>query len=277
MNIRIHIPFSLLVIVPLLSCHDAADNVTESSPPDPSSVPFTILNGDRSDIIVKPAFSWDIGVYGNFIFEENFFYRQDLGFNFQSDWYRGHYEGMFIYNSGINNQQMCPSFSVCGETDGFLGSPEWYKDVAATDEENLVWEFINAEKDGGFRVVMNVKPLQLNLLNPPSLLSTVDDNTLYFEKPSEADSVLFEILTIPKENLTRKDILGTIFTQHRFPTKANGGEITISAENIRRVDLSSADTVFINLVSIKRVIKVVEGKNIGVTYRVNNLHPVIIH
>lgn len=259
----------------LSSCKPKED--ADSVKPAPTPISYSVIKADSSDIALQPAFGWDIQMDGKFDLEENCFFDPNAYFSFNSHLYQAKYTGIPIIHSRVFNQTMC-FWSSC-DTSDFTPASSWRNVGNMPATRKLSWDFINFSKEQSYRVELESPPAALQILSKPEVLSTTDDNILLFQKSSPKDSVLFNLVIIPKAHLKQKPPTGTIiFTQLIYPFKAQADRIVIPGKQLinsyNGTPITPADTVFINLVAIRRVVKLIEGKKIAITYRVNNLQPI---
>jgi hypothetical protein len=88
---------------------------------------------------------------------------------------------------------------------------------------------------------------------------------------------LFGLLIIPKINLTGVTHPALISRQHHFPVTSKENRFVIPLELVEKVHISTADSAFINLISRKRVIKIIEDKKVAINYRKNHIYPTIVN
>lgn len=262
-----------MVLFLVLACEERSQEPRDPEPQRPIS--FEKVNADVSDIELHPSFGFDIHVSGTFDYSENYYYSSNHGYDLTLPFYHALYEaGNFpIMNSKVHNSLMC-RLSGC-DSSQVTRSGIWQRSGVRPVRPGLVWKFATTDTENGYEVTMNDFPNEVKMVGGSKNLSTSADNIIEFEY-NGTDSLLFGLLVIAKANLTKTTPPALISTQHHFPVSARDNRFIIPAELVEKVSVNSTDTTFINLISVKRVVKVIEGKKVAINYRKNHIYPTTI-
>jgi hypothetical protein len=262
-----------LLLSCLLACEERTLDTHGPAPEEP--IVFKEVNADVSDIEVAREYSFDIHVNGTFDYQENYYYSFNEGFDLTFPFYKASYEAgsMPVISPRVHNSLMCRT-NECDSSE-MMGSGVWYRYGVKPAQPSFVWKFITTDTWNGYEVVMNELPNQVKIVGTIESLSTTSDNIIEFEY-NGTDSLLFGLLVIPKINLASVTDPAWISTQHHFPITSKDNRFVIPAESVEKVSLNSTDTAFINLISLKRVVKVIEGKKLAINYRRNHIYPTLI-
>lgn len=261
-------PFAPLIVslTFLFSCIEPYEGSIQKS----AIVSFIDINADTSDIRVKRDFMFDTHLDGNFYFTENFFYDDNLNFNYIDAVYEAKYEGWGIFECRVFDEKMWTLFC---DTTKFSGSGVWSKIGKMPARKELIFQFINSDFNQGYRIRLTQFPQIIEPVDPPRYLSSREENIVQFNRNPGNDSILFSLVVIPKENFNQRTH-PVLFFQHNFPLVPENDRFIVPGENLLKLEITKADSVFLNIVAIKREFKLVDNKRIGITYYVNNPVPV---
>ena len=278
----------LIGLVSLNGCRpDGNDRVPQ---PEAKPIPTTVIQADSTDFPLLQDLSnggLDNRVDGEFLYQENYFVTDDdYRLTLTGGYAMASYEagGYAIRDSRVNGQFMCvQSHNDCDSTKS-KPNGRWSRVGRVSAARWLTWEHITIEKDRRYRLEMNDLPKPIRVLNLSTIFPTKDDYTITFTKASPKDSLLFELLFIPKTEFNR--IRTDPFVNHnlwRFRALTKGNQLLIPGKMIEQTFSRSnyqkspnADTAFVNVATLRRVIKIVGDKKIGLTYQINDYHPVRI-
>lgn len=262
-----------LLLSTLLACNDRTREREDPAPGKP--IVFQQVDADESDVEVAREYSFDIHVDGTFDYEENFYYSFNEGFNLTFPFYKASYEAgsMPVVNPRIHHSLMCRSNKCDSST--MMMSGAWYRCDVKHTRPSFAWKFITTATRNGYELIMNELPGEIKMAGATESLSTTSDNVIEFEY-NGADSILPGLLAIPKSNLNGIPP-GLISRQMHFPVTSKNNRFIVPGGMIEQASVNSTDTAFINLISIKRVFKIVEGKKIAINYRKNHLYPTLIN
>lgn len=263
--------YSTIILATLYACKEDTNKVVEPG----KTVVYKQVDGDVSDVALHRAYAFDVQVEGTLDYDENFFH-SSREYDLTLPFYKASYEagGMPISNPEINKSAMCTDHQ-CDSSQVRI-SGVFYRYGVKPRHPSFTWKFVTVDQGNGYEVTMNELPGSVVLPGDFKYLSTSTDNVLDFEYQG-ADSLLCRLLVIPKSNLQgRAPLSGGGWTQINFRAIAEGNRFVLPAKSIPNTINSSIDTVFINVTSMKRVIKIIEGKRIAINYRKNHIHPVSI-
>jgi hypothetical protein len=269
-------PLSLFILLLFIlsACDERSRETNEPELKKPVS--FIEVNANDSDIPLEWSYGFDIHVNGSFDYVENYYYTPYHGYNLTLPYYYASYEAgsMPIMNTRVQSSLMCRS-NEC-DSSQMDRSGVWYRYGLRQGKSALVWRFVSCDTENGYEIYMNEFPSEIKIVNSHQALSKLTDNIIEFEY-NGTDSLLSALLVIPKANLSGTISTSLISSQHNFPVTGKENRFVIPGELIERASVNSSDTAFINLISLKRVVKVIEGKKLAVTYRKNHIHPITIN
>lgn len=269
----------------LLACQSDQDSDLLPSDPDPVLLPLTTIIADTTDL--EPIYSsrgYDHRLDGAFFFEENYFINNtNYQFTLQSGFFQADYQGNeAIRDNHVYSDLMCVGGNFrCPEE----GEPAtlWETVGELPEEDTLVWEYTNYEREKRYRYVMTDIPQRMSNVEVPDTLRMDEDQVITFTKASEQDSLNLELIIISKEKMKRNREIPFIDHSRTFFAKLvhEAGKVTVlSGElqymNERGFSPTEEDTAFWNVAAVRKVIKTVDGKNMQLTYQVNHIIPVTV-
>lgn len=251
--------------------------------PELPPVPFATVNADTTDLLPLYALESDQRLYGELFFEAGYFVNTDrYEFTLSPNFFMAHYDGDPIRQSKIDSDLMCASgYDDCGADHWPAAIWDMYGTLPDTD--TLRWEYIRMEEDQGFRLEMTNLPQAMQSIQVPLVLTADADQVITYEKASDQDSLALELVVIPKTELTRQHDLPSVNHTRIYFAKLQyeEGKVTVLHEELEHMKEfgwfpTEEDTVFWNVASLRKVIKVVDGKNMQLAYQRNHLVPVDI-
>jgi hypothetical protein len=263
----------ILMLSCLMACDEKTQQTDDPTPEEP--IAFQEVNADVSDVEVARQYSFDIHVDGAFDYEENYYYTLDGKFDLTFPFYKASYDAgsMPVTSPRIHSSLMCRTNNC--DTSGLMMSGAWYRYDVKPVRSSFVWKFITTDTKNGYKVTMNELPKEIKTVGTIGSLSTTSDNVIEFEY-NGTDSLLLALLAIPKDNLNGTTPPGPISKQMHFSVKAKNNRFVIPGKMVDQASVHPTDTAFINLISMKRVFKVIEGKKVAINYRKNHLYPIVI-
>lgn len=276
--------YLLAIIVAATSCQD--DSETEAITPEtPNPVNFFLIDADTSDVL--PDYSLNAPYPdGELQVEENYFVDpQTNRFTLNQGNFLVEYAQEFIRASHINQNAMCPNglSSHCNQERERASLWHWAGNLIP--EDTLVWQYVDdAQPEQGYRWIMTEKPRQIKIVDAPAAIRPGQSQTISYQKASDVDSLLLELVIIPKSELLEAHALPSVNhsrIHHNLSDWSTGNQITLPAEEVddlfeRNRLLADTDTAFWNVASVRKIVKVINGKQFQITYQVNNLHPLAI-
>lgn len=230
----------------------------------------------ESDIEVSPAYAWDMHTEGKLSYtegailgllgEDRFFLN---GERFYSSISYG------CTNSKVNGLEMCnPGHIKCNYQE-YFNNGAWAVSGAVQKPGNFEWEFIDLKKAKRFILKFDDLPVPTKITDYNTSLHIDKLNVVHFRKNDESDSIFFQLVVLPKSNLDPINPRRSSASSYPILPKGNrfeieGKDLFPNAQSIP----TEQDSVFINLVTVKRIIKEVNDTLFGFTYYVNDPKPV---
>lgn len=270
--------FLLLAICSCDPGFSGDDDILKPISLSPEDLPEEVIYVRDSDVEVLPAFSWDMHTDGEFSYTEgsilgllgeNRFFLSGERFSTMIDF--------ACANSKVNGIEMCRSFaSDCDFSDFYLNGA-WDLIGQAKTPNYFEWEFIDLKKTKKFVLKFDQLPKPARIVDYNVELSLSELNTIRFQKEVDSDSVFFQLVVIPKSNLKPEN-------QRDFGTIAYRNLPVDNSFIIHGEDLflfsqrkpTASDSVLINVVTVKRIVKEINDELIGFTYYVNDPKPVVL-
>ncbi|SMD44895.1 hypothetical protein SAMN00777080_3532 [Aquiflexum balticum DSM 16537] len=271
--------FSLLAFGCFSSCDcflKVEENpVVEISPDD---LPEEVIYVRESSIEVKPAFSWDMHTEGEVRYTEGTI----LGLSGEERFFLSgeRFSSSINYacaNSKVNGKEMCGTRLPDCDYSDFILNGSWDINGEVQTPSNFEWEFIDLAKTKKFILKFDQLPKPAKITEYDENLYSSQLNSIRIQKESELDSVFFQLVVIPKSNLDSENLRNFRMTNYRILPIDN--QFEIHGEDLFHHNLNKPtdkDSVFINVVTVKRIVKEINGKLIGFTYYVNDPKPIVI-
>lgn len=245
----------------------------------PDDLPKVYILADYTDILINKEWGGKDKTDGEFEFIENYVLN-DISppyFRSQSPFYKASYMGTGIHNPKINGSLMDYPYPFFTNGEHFLLSSSWNLEGKRSDEIEFKWEYISPDKKTRYCVEMNDIPHRLTIIDYPEKISSNKNIEVTFEKEVPLDSVYFSIVYVPKANFENYPKNRFLFGRYTFPNISEGNKFIISNEDFfPYLEISDTDSVFISLVSVKRVIKEIGNEKMGITYKRENMVPITI-
>ena len=277
---------SYIVLVATLLAFSACDNIANSENfiPEPAypaveELPEEIIYIRESDFEVRRKFGWDIHTDASFSYTERAYSRLS-GKNLLSQ-SKNRFESIISYacaNSKVNGFEMCQSnYNECNYEEYFVtGAWDSYGEVKQPGY--FEWEFIDLDRTKKFILKFDELPKPAKITAYETILNLNGMNRIQFQKENNADSVFFQLVKIRKSNFEDENFSGTSATSYALLSKDNAFEF--HGEDLfpyqSSVVPTAQDSVFINVVTVKRIVKEVNDTLFGFTYYVNDLKPVVL-
>ncbi|WP_241349863.1 hypothetical protein [Belliella filtrata] len=273
---------SHIVLLVILLTFSACDDVvpTENLNPEPypaiENLSEEIIYVRESDFEVKREFAWDIHTEASLSYTEGSLFGL-YGKNILSR-SRSRFGSQISYacaNSKINGFEMCKPDYYCNYEEYFkTGAWDSYGEVKTPGY--FEWEFVDLHLTKKFILKFDELPKPAKITSYESTLNLDGMNRIEFQKENPADSVFFQLVKIQKSNFELDNYTGTSTTSFAFLTDGNSFEF--HGDDLFPYDRSAVpteqDSVFINVVTVKRIIKEVNNTLFGFTYYVNDLKPI---
>ncbi|WP_076423099.1 hypothetical protein [Pontibacter lucknowensis] len=185
-----------------------------------------------------------------------------------------------LHGSKVNGEAMCMNgLTGC---DNLKPSTLWNFYGTQAQDRRLKWEYLNKDKSKGYRVEMTNVPTPATVVEAPVRILWGENINFQFERNSAADSVVIALLFVPKDKID--DILpfpvigGT--RSWIFAAKPNESSITMKKEVLQSMGQRSGfptanDSVFVDVMTFRHVIKNIDNKKILISYTINDIRPVV--
>jgi hypothetical protein len=244
----------------------------------PDDLPEEIIFVRESDIEVQPAFSWDMHTEGDFKYTEG----TVLGLSGEERFFLSgeRFSSRISYacaNSKVNGMEICGNRLHNCDYSNFNLNGAWDLDGKVHSPGYFEWEFIDLEKTKKTILKFDQLPKPAKIVGYDTNLYTDQMNTISIQKDSERDSVFFQLMVIPKSNLDSENLRSFTMTNYRVMAKDGKFEIhgyDLFFHNSNKP--TDKDSVFINVVTVKRIVKEINDKLMGFTYYVNDPKPISI-
>ncbi|MDO6391121.1 hypothetical protein Q4E40_13360 [Pontibacter sp. BT731] len=273
-----------------LTCmfYSCDSNKDDTAIPTDEEVEYIVIDANTTDVPVKPS-KYD-EVDGIFRYTENYFLTSGPPSQFTID--KGYFMSSYIgkdtngphfllQSSKINGQPMCTETYINNICDSSRPSTSWNLYGNQHEVRNLKWEYLNSDKSKGYRVVMTDVPEAAKWHAVPTRISFDDEIKFQFERNSVKDSIIVGLLIVPKEGISKVHpspiINGT--RQIGYLVKPGETSFTLTKANFSQSAFgppTAADSVFLNLRTTRHVIKVIDNREILISYVVNEIRPVTV-
>lgn len=148
----------------------------------------------------------------------------------------------------------------------------------------MKWEYLNNDKSKGYKVEMTDVPKAAKWHAVPTCISFDDEIKFQFERNSVKDSIIVGLLIVPKEGIGKVLSSPSINRTRQIGYLVKPGEtsFTVTKERIASLSQSAlgmptaADSVFLNLRTTRHVIKVIDSREILISYVVDEFRPVTV-
>ncbi|AWW31985.1 hypothetical protein DN752_18610 [Echinicola strongylocentroti] len=246
----------------------------------PRSLPLTYVNADTSDIMVPRMAHYDIHTDNEFEFIENAITidKEWPYYHINDNRFSANYQGILIYNATLNGKNMSVFRKEKMNYNNYVNGNMWQLENSLDESSQLQWSFIPRDKSQRYIVQMNDLPQQVTIHKYPDTLSRSENTTISFSKANPSDSIYFALKILPKENFEVYGSTPTLYSESTYPTLAKNNQFTFSPADLYsdHSQLDKGDSVFISIVTVKRVVKIIEGQKTAITYKNKNTKPVNI-
>jgi len=242
---------------------------------DISNLPLEEIIITDSDYQLKTVNGWDMHTEHRVYYTDNYIFdpKQNDKFVIGTDVFEAEVGGGMA-NSTVNGMPMCDGpLQNCDFTE-FQPNGSWRKAGERKSTGEFEWEFINTKATKKYKIHVKNLPGQTEVINYDSLFSNDKDNRITIKKNAETDSVLVELLLIPKEILNGRNSSSWGWTAVRFSPDVEGNTLIIKKGDLLRWSISPRDTVFLNVATIKRTVNVIDDVDVGINYQMNNVVPI---
>ncbi|WP_188502687.1 hypothetical protein [Pontibacter amylolyticus] len=270
------------------SCDSDNDN---TAIPTLEEVEYIVVDANTTDVPVKPG-KYD-EVDGIFRYTENHFFTSGTPSRFTIDkgYFMASYSGkdtngphVPLQSSNINGQAMCTEVYINNICDTSRPSTSWNLYGKQHEVRNLKWEYLNSDKSKGYRVEMTDVPEAAKWHVVPTRISFDEDIRFEFERNSVKDSIIVGLLIVPKEGIGKVLPSPSINRTRQIGYLVKPGETSFTVTKERLASLSqsalgmptAADSVFLNLRTTRYVIKVIDNREILISYIVDEFKPVTV-
>lgn len=274
--------FSLLPLIFLLLCacytyEDDKDLIIDwrDYKIDISDIPTETIVITESDYQLKTVNGWDMHTEHRVYYTDNYIFdpEQNDKFVVGTDIFEAKVEGG-VANSTVNGMPMCDhSTQNCDFTE-YQPNGSWRKAAKRKATGEFELEFITLKATKMIKVQVKNLPGKTSIIDYDSLFSNDKDNRIVIKKNAETDSVLVELLLIPKEILNGKNTPSWGWTAVRFRPEVEGNTLFIKKGDLLKWPISPKDTVFLNVATIKRTVNVIDNIDVGFNYQMNNVVPI---
>ncbi|MBF8964607.1 hypothetical protein I0P70_15245 [Pontibacter sp. FD36] len=270
------------------SCNSDKDDIAI---PIQEEVDYVVIDANTTDKPVKSS-KYD-EVDGIFRYVENHFFTSGPPSQFTID--KGYFMASYfgkdtngphvpLQSSKINGQPMCTETYINSTCDSSKPSTSWNLYGNQHEVRNLKWEYLNNDKSKGYRVEMTDVPKAAKWHAVPSRISFDEDIKFQFERNSVKDSIIVGLLIVPKEGIGKVLSSPSINRTRQIGYLVKPGEtsFTVTKERIASLSQSAlgmptaADSVFLNLRTTRHVIKVIDNREILISYVVDEFRPVTV-
>lgn len=274
-----------IVLIAALFVFSACDDIADSENQTPEffypaleDLTEEIIFVRESDFQVKPAFAWDKHTDGNLTYTEGSL----LGMHDENQLFLNgeRFNSQISYacaNSKINGLEMCnPGNTKCNYEEYYM-TGAWNLTGRVKKPKYFEWEFIDLNKSKKFILKFDELPKPAKITSYETALHLNAINNIQFQKDNESDSVFFQLVKVPKSNFEAENQRNSSALSYPFLSKENHFEIHGKDLFPNNYSIpTNQDSVFINIVTVKRIIKEINGALIGFTYYVNDPKPVLL-
>ncbi|PRY89102.1 hypothetical protein [Mongoliibacter ruber] len=263
------------------SCNHTDEEVTippNSFYPDLEDLSEEIVYVRESDISVPPAFAWDMHTEARFSYTEGALLGMDGETRFFSG--RERFRSTVNYaaaNIKVNGVAMCRSDDQGCDYEDYRLSGAWNFVGEVRIPGYLEWEFIDLKKTKKFVLKFDELPKPAFITEYDPILRLEGSNLIRFQKNNESDSVFLQLNIIPKRNLNPDNLRNSISTS--YPVMPQGNTFEIRGEDLFHNAQSiptEKDSLFITVVTVKRIVKEVNETLFGFTYYTKDHRAVIL-
>lgn len=273
----------------LYSCDSSKED--ETVLPTQEEVEYVVVDANTTDVPVK-ASKYD-EVDGIFMYTENhiFTFGPPSQFTIDKGYFKASYLGkdtngphVPLQSSKINGQTMCTETYINNICDSSKPSTSWNLYGNQHEVRNLKWEYLNSDKSKGYRVEMTDVPEAAKWHEVPTHISFDDEINFQFERNSVKDSIIVGLLIVPKAGIGKVLSSPTINRTRQVGYLVKPGETSFTITKERLANLSqsalgmptAADSIFLNLRTTRHVIKVIDNREILISYIVDEFRPVTV-
>lgn len=268
------------------SCDSSKED--ETVLPTQEEINYIVIDANTTDKPIKSSMNWsDVDGYFEYI-ENHHVTPSPPKFTLDKKYFWARYSSQIrnlsqlsLHGSKMNGEAMCMN----GPTgcDDLQPSTFWSLFGVLPQDRKFKWEYLNKDKSKGYRVEMTNIPVAANWMGSPARISFEEGVTFQFERNSEMDSIEVSLFFIPKTAINEVHQFPLIpnVRQWVFAVDPNETSFTMSKEALARnseffTPPAATDSVFLKLSTSRHVLKVIDNKEILITYRVNDLRPVVL-
>lgn len=263
---------------------DAPQNPTPSTPEPPKAV-LHVVRADTTDApgpLELNGPDWRIAT--SLFVEENYpLAASDYAFRLAQGTYLAQVRGRVgVFDSRYNGTYMCVfSHNDCDSTKSKPASI-WDRIGTVGPDRRMRWTYTDQEQKHAYRFEMNDLPRKIRVLAVPDTIRQTVDNLIRVESPDPRDSVVVQLLFMhPGELTRRRDIPFFNHAKSSLPVRVRNGELRLPSSYLKpflayfKHDLVNEKT-YLNVSTIRQVIKQVGTEKVMITYQVSNWQPVVI-
>ena len=270
----------------LYSCDSSKEE--ETVLPTQEEIDYIVIDANTTDKPIKFSMNWS-GVDGYFEYVENHYVTPAPSkFTLDKKYFWARYSSQIrnlsqlsLNGSKINGEAMCMNSPV--SCDELRSSTFWSLIGVLPQDRKFKWEYLNTDKSRGYRVEMTDVPKAASWQGVPTRISLEEDIKFQFERNSEKDSIEVSLLFIPKTaiNEVHQSPIITNSRQWIMPVKPTQSFFSITKEELAKIKANNTppaatDSVFLNLMTSRHVLKVIDNKEILITYTINDIRPVVL-
>ncbi|MBW3467881.1 hypothetical protein [Arthrospiribacter ruber] len=222
----------------------------------------------ESDIEVPPAFAWDMHTEAKFYYTEGALLGSDGETRLFTN--RERFSSMVNHsgaNFKVNGYAMCRNGETNCDYEEYRLTGAWNFKGKVRIPGYFEWEFIDLKKAKKFILKFDQLPKPALITDYDPVLKLEGNNVIRFQKDNEMDSVFLQLNVIPKSNLNPDNLRNFGSINYALLPQENAFEI--KGEDLfhnQQAIPTEQDSLFITVVTVKRIVKEVNETLFGFTY-----------